>query len=130
MDYKDLTPNLMVSDVAKTVEYYKEVLGFEAIASVPNGDKIVFAIVRANNIMLMFQEEMSLKEEYPQLKDCGGYAGLTLYIHVDNIMQLHEKLRDKVRIVKDLHTTFYGSQDFAIEDCNNYVLTFSQTKIE
>ena len=128
MIYQNLTPNLMVSDVAATVEYYEKVLGFQTITTVPSDDKLVFAIVKANNVMLMFQDEQSLKTEYPQLAKCDYKAGLTLYIHVDDILHLYEQLKDKVNIVKELHTTFYGSKDFAIEDCNNYILTFSQNK--
>ena len=128
MMYQNLTPNLMVSDVAATIDYYEKVLGFQTITSVPSDEKLVFAIVQANNVMLMFQDEQSLKAEYPQLEKCDQRAGLTLYIHVDDIMQLYEQLKGKARIAKDLHTTFYGSKDFAIEDCNNYILTFSQNK--
>lgn len=54
MTYQNLTPNLMVADVAKTIEYYEKVLGFETIMSVPCDEKLVFAIVQSNNIMLMF----------------------------------------------------------------------------
>ena len=45
MTYQNLTPNLMVADVAKTIEYYEKVLGFETIMSVPCDEKLVFAIV-------------------------------------------------------------------------------------
>ena len=128
MNYQNLTPNLMVSDVAATIEYYEKVLGFQTIMSVPSDEKLVFAIVKANNVMLMFQDEQSLKAEYPQLEKCDHRAGLTLYVHVDDIMHLYEQLKGKANIVKELHTTFYGSKDFAIEDCNNYILTFSQNK--
>lgn len=128
MMYQNLTPNLMVSDVAATIDYYEKVLGFQTIMSVPSDEKLVFAIVQANSVMLMFQDEQSLKAEYPQLAECDHRAGLTLYVHVDDIMRLYEQLKGKARIVKELHTTFYGSKDFAIEDCNNYILTFSQDK--
>jgi hypothetical protein len=36
------------------------------------------------------------------------------------------QIKNKVTIAKELHKTFYGSTDFAIEDCNGYILTFSQ----
>ena len=75
MTYQNLTPNLMVADVAKTIEYYEKVLGFETIMSVPCDEKLVFAVVQSNNIMLMFQDEQSLKAEYPQLAECDYNAG-------------------------------------------------------
>lgn len=126
MEYNNLIPNLMVRDVAATIAYYSDVLDFDVVATVPGESRPVFGIVRSGGVMLMFQEEQSLKDEYPQLAACGPVAGLTLYIHVDAVSPLYDNLKGRARIAKDLHTTFYGSQDFAIEDCNGYILTFSQ----
>lgn len=123
---KDLTPNLMVKDVSKTVEFYKQILGFNVIATVPEEGAWVFAIVQSGGATLMFQEEKSIKEEYPQLDKFAQGGGLTFYIHVDDVYALYERLKGKVTIAKDLHKTFYGSTDFAIEDCNGYILTFSE----
>lgn len=128
MTYQDLTPNLMVSDIDKTLKFYTEVLSFNVLQTVPNNGENVFAILQAGNIMLMIQEEENLKQEYPQLQEASKKAGLTLYIQVKDIQDLHNRIKDKVKIVKNLYTTFYGSTDFAIEDCNGYILTFSQAK--
>lgn len=126
MIFKDSTPNLMVKSVNKTVEFYTKILGFNLIDSVPEVGDWVFAIVQSDSVMFMFQEEKSLKEEYPQLARFSQGGGLTFYIHVNDIYALYEKLKGKVTIAKDMHKTFYGSTDFAIEDCNGYILTFSQ----
>jgi hypothetical protein len=32
----------------------------------------------------------------------------------------------KAIFVQDLHTTFYGAREFAIQDCNGYVLAFAE----
>lgn len=126
MIFKDSTPNLMVKSVNRTVEFYTKILGFNLIDSVPEVGDWVFAIVQSDSVMFMFQEEKSLKEEYPQLARFPQGGGLTFYIHVNDIYALYEKLKGKVTIAKDMHKTFYGSTDFAIEDCNGYILTFSQ----
>ena len=125
----DSTPNLMVKNVKETIDFYTQFLGFEVIASVPETGDLVFAIVRSGNVMFMFQEENSLKEEYPQLAKFPQGGGLTFYTHVSDIHSLYEKLNGRVTIAKDLHQTFYGSTDFAIEDCNGYIITFSQEKV-
>ncbi|MBF0577073.1 VOC family protein [Dysgonomonas sp. GY617] len=127
MVLKDSTPNLMVKDVNKTVDFYTNILGFIKIDSVPETGQWVFAIVKSGDVMFMFQEENSIKEEYPQLSKFPQGGGLTFYIHVSDIHALYEKLKNKVTLAKDLHDTFYGSTDFAIEDCNGYILTFSQS---
>ncbi|PXV63838.1 putative glyoxalase superfamily protein PhnB [Dysgonomonas alginatilytica] len=127
MVLKDSTPNLMVKDVNKTVDFYTNILGFNKIDSVPETGQWVFAIVKSGDVMFMFQEENSIKEEYPQLSEFPRGGGLTFYIHVSDIHTLYEKLKNKATLAKDLHDTFYGSTDFAIEDCNGYILTFSQS---
>ncbi|GHV58986.1 hypothetical protein FACS1894103_1480 [Campylobacterota bacterium] len=67
MDFKDLMPNLMVKDVEKTVDFYKNVLGFNVLVTVPENSPFVFAMVNANGVMISFQEEKSIQEEYPPI---------------------------------------------------------------
>ncbi|GHU22766.1 bleomycin resistance family protein [Spirochaetia bacterium] len=126
MDFKDLMPNLMVKDVGKTVDFYKNVLGFNVLATVPENGPFVFAMVNANSVIISFQEEKSIKEEYPQLENFSQGGCLTLYIHVTNVNKLYEKVKGKAKIAKEVHKTPQGSTDFAIEDCNGYILTFAQ----
>jgi uncharacterized glyoxalase superfamily protein PhnB len=126
MEYKDLMPNLMVKDVNKTADFYKNVLGFNIIQTVPESGNFVFAIVNANGVLISFQEEKSIKDEYPKLNSFAQGGGITLYIHVTDVNELFEKIKNRTKIIKELHKTFYGSTDFAVEDCNGYILTFSQ----
>ncbi|MCD7973198.1 MAG: VOC family protein [Candidatus Azobacteroides sp.] len=123
---KDATPNLMVKNVKETVEFYQQILDFDLVDAVQHDTHWEFAIVCSGNVMFMFQEEVSLKKEYPQLCNFSKGGGLTFYIHVADIEALYKKLESRVTIVKEMHITFYGSKDFAIEDCNGYILTFSQ----
>jgi hypothetical protein len=39
---------------------------------------------------------------------------------------MEKNVKDKIIIAKELHHTPHDSKDFAIEDCNGYILTFSQ----
>ncbi|HUS72520.1 MAG TPA: hypothetical protein VMY06_05585, partial [Sedimentisphaerales bacterium] len=55
----------------------------------------------------------------------GIGGSLTFYIEVQDVKGLYAKLKDKVTIVKDMRTTFYGKQEFYIRDCNGYILTFA-----
>jgi uncharacterized glyoxalase superfamily protein PhnB len=126
MEFKDLMPNLMVKDVGKTVEFYTNILGFTVLQTIPEKAPFVFAIVNANGVLISFQEEKSIKEEYPQLNEFPQGGCLTLYIHVTDIKELFERVKDKAKIAKEMHDTPHGSKDFAVEDCNGYILTFSQ----
>lgn len=126
MTVQSLTPNLGVNDVNATVEYYKK-LGFELRQSVPAEGKLDWAMISAGGAALMFQEEASLKAEYPELQDRSVGGDLTFYVSVSDALALYERLKDSVTIVKQPHKTFYGADEFAIRDLNGYILTIAQS---
>ena len=126
MKTKKTDPNLMVEDVNQTVDFYKNMLGFDVLATVPETGQFNWAMLKQGNVEMQFQTRASLSEEIPAFKDRAIGGALTLYIDVEDVTALHNALKDKVAIVQAMHTTFYGTQEFAIEDCNGFVLSFSQ----
>lgn len=125
--YQTITTNLMVENVKETIHFYQTVLGFTVVDQVPKtGEDLVFAIIKKDEIMLMLQEKQSLMEEYPTLVADTIKPSFTLFITVKDVKQLYEQLKDTVTIAKDLHQTFYGTNEFAIFDNNQYILTISQ----
>jgi uncharacterized glyoxalase superfamily protein PhnB len=127
--YKNITPNLMVESVDETVSFYKGILGFDLVTSVPseNGE-LQFALLSKGSLMLMFQEKCNLIKEYPLLNTAKVQPSITLFITVDNFDTIFDELKHKHKILCDIHTTFYGSREFAIADNNGYVLTFTEHK--
>jgi uncharacterized glyoxalase superfamily protein PhnB len=134
--YKKLTANMMVENVNHTIDFYSDVLGFEFVMGVPEGSQEIvterqkgqalgFAIVRCGVVEMMLQARTSMIDEVPDFRDTSIGASLTFYIEVDNIAGLYKRLRDKVEIIRDKQTTFYGKQEFYIRDCNGYILTFA-----
>lgn len=124
-----LTPNLMVNDVEETIEYYTDILGFTLLKTVPEKGNPDWAMVKRNDVILMFQSAKSLKDELPKLKSQKPGGGLTFYIKVDRITELHEELvENEVEIIADLESTFYDTIEFSIIDNNGYILTFSEEK--
>jgi uncharacterized glyoxalase superfamily protein PhnB len=123
---KKLTPNFMVENVGKTLDFYRDALGFETLTTVENDGEIGFAIVQRDSIELMFQSRASLSENVPALTGSPIGASQTLYIEVSDIGQLYEQVRDNAEIVVDMHNTFYGTREFYFRDVNGYILSFSQ----
>jgi uncharacterized glyoxalase superfamily protein PhnB len=129
MALNSLTPNLMVNDVEETIEYYTDVLGFTLLMTVPETGKLDWAMVKRNEVVIMFQSVKSLKSELPRLKGEKPGGGLTFYIKVDRVTEIHEELfNNEVEIVSELESTFYDTVEFSIVDINGYVLTFSEEK--
>ncbi len=39
---------------------------------------------------------------------------------------LYDQIRSQVTVVQEPQTTFYGTREFTIEDCNGFILTFAE----
>jgi lactoylglutathione lyase len=120
-----LTPNLMVEDVDRTVDFYRDVLGFTLAATAPEQRPFDWAMVTAGGAELMFQSRASLGSEVPTLRDREIGGALTLYVEVEDIEALYNHVKDQLPIVVDLHDTFYGAREFTAQDCNGYMLGFA-----
>jgi lactoylglutathione lyase len=123
---KKLTPNLMVEDVGQTLTFYQDILGFHVVTTLPETAPFDFAIVQRDGVELMFQSRQSLSDNVPALTGSTIGASQTFYIEVTGIADLYQQLRDKVDIVVDFHTTFYGTQEIYFRDINGYILSFSE----
>lgn len=134
--YKKITTNIIVEDVGRTLDFYEAVLGFGLVMAVPEDSQqvvttrpahtpLAFAIVRQGNAELMFQSQRSLSRESDAAAGHTMVGNISLYIEVDDVRDLYRRLRDKATIHKDLHTTFYGMEEFYLCDCNGYVLGFA-----
>jgi len=124
--YETITTNIMVKNVKDTIKFYEEKLGFQKIITVPEtGEDLNFAIINKDKITLMLQEQQNLLEEYPTLKANEIIPTFTLFITVDNVETKYNELKDKVKIAKELHKTFYGKDEFAIFDNNGNILRIS-----
>ncbi len=136
-----LVPNLMTENVVDTICYYQDVLGFKlvmAVEPVENAEPnflseitddmhLIWANMTFEGAEFMFQERSSLEEEVPVLKNIAIGASQTLYIRLDQDVDAHfEKLKDKVSVVVEPTTKFYGMREWYMQDCNGYVLCFGQ----
>jgi len=131
-----ITTNLVVPSVNDALDFYERILGFTLVMGVPAGSQeivtsrsgdspLAFAIIKRDDVELMLQSQESLSQDLPALKRQPGGGFVSLYIRVTDARELYENIRRKATILKDLHTTFYGTEEFYVLDCNGYVLTFA-----
>lgn len=121
-----VTPNLMVADVAATLDFYRRVLGFEAVMTVPDAAPFHWAMLRRDGVILMIQERANLTAEYPLLAERQPGGGLTLFLKVSDVAALFRAVEGQADICAPLHDTFYGTREFALVDCNGFILTFAE----
>ena len=127
-DLQKLTPNLIVSDVQRSIDFYRDVLEFTVSQTVPDQGPFVFAIVARGGVEVFLNAPEPARAEYPALaaRDIGG--SLTLFINVTGIRQAHEQLKDRVNVVMPLEKKWYGPTEFAFTDPDGYVITFAEVE--
>ena len=121
-----LTPNLVVSDVARSMAFYRDTLGFQVTATVPDASPYVFAVVQSGPVEIFLNAPEPAVAEYPAFKDRAIGGTLTLFIEVAAIQQAFESLKDRVKVVMPLEHKWYGVTEFAFLDPDGYVITFAE----
>jgi lactoylglutathione lyase len=126
--FKSLTPNLMVDDVNETVNFYRDILGFNVLILMPETGVADWAMLEQGNVKIMFQKKASLIEEYPVFAKQTFVSGgaMILYIEVPKVRELFEQLKGKAKLVRELSKTCYCMTEFAIQDNNGFVLAFAE----
>ncbi len=121
-----LTPNIFVNDIDETINFYKTI-GFKVAMTVPEEGDFVWVMMTCGKVSFMFQTFESLGSELPEISRQNG-GSLLLYIQIKEIRQFHDKIMDKVKVIKGLERAFYGATEFSILDNNGYILTFAENE--
>ena len=121
-----ITPNLIVSSVERSLAFYTDVLGFTRAMTVPEQSPFVFASVVSGAVEIFFNDRSTVTKESPQMAGLAFGGGNTMFIEVDGIDALHDRIKPHVSIVMPIHTQWYGMREFAITDPDGYVITFAQ----
>ena len=124
--FKKLTPNLLVANVERSLAFYVDTLGFERGMTVPDAPPWVFASVTSGSVEVFFNDAATAVKELPIFTGKPIGATGTLFIEVDGVDALHDRLKPTVKIVMPIVTQFYGMREFAFEDPDGYVITFAE----
>jgi lactoylglutathione lyase len=124
--FKKLTPNLLVANVERSLAFYVDTLGFARGMTVPDESPLVFASVTSGAVEIFFNDAATAIKEYPAFGGKPIGATGTMFIEVEGVDALHDRLKASVKIVMPIVTQFYGLREFAIEDPDGYVITFAE----
>jgi uncharacterized glyoxalase superfamily protein PhnB len=118
-----LSPLLAVRNMKKTIEYYKNTLGFEMGMAFPTADNPEYADLSRDGMVLMIipaeNHGINVDEKFG--------IGVYLYMEIDgDIDEYYEEAKKKgAKIVEDIKDEPFGVRDFTIEDIDGYKLTFT-----
>lgn len=113
---------LLVKDVEKSVNWYKDKLGFEFVNFF--GNPVHFGIIHRNNQYLMFQK-CSPEKINPHWKIVDKTSNV--YFWVDDAEALYNEFKSRgVSFDWDLCIQPYGVKEFGINDPDEYDIAFGQ----
>ena len=119
-----LSPLLAVRNVKETIEFYKNILGFETGMIFPDESNPEYADLSKDGMVMMFllAKNMGIGSD----EKLG--IGVNLYMEIDgDIDEYYAELKNKsVKIVYDINDEHFGIRDFSIEDIDGYQLTFNR----
>jgi uncharacterized glyoxalase superfamily protein PhnB len=115
MAVKGVSIALSTEDIARSVKFYVEQLGFTCTLQSTG-----FARVRLGAAEIMLATPNA---HLPWQGPC--FTG-SIYLDVDNVDELWEGLRTHARIVYPIETMEYGVREFGLLDDSGYQLSFAQ----
>ena len=108
-----VSPNIFVTDIKQTINFYKH-LGFNVVTTVPEQGDIFWAMMTCGNVTFMFQTFESLGNELPTISRQNG-GSLLLYIKTTEIKNFFDKIKDNVKVIKELEKHFTVRQNFLLK---------------
>jgi uncharacterized glyoxalase superfamily protein PhnB len=120
---KKLTPVIAVEEIEPVLPFWTERLGFQMIASVPEGDRMGFAILAKDKIEVMYQTLASIRNDAPAL--ATGVSRTNLFIEVEELDSIIPALHG-CEVTVPLRNTFYGSREFGVRAPCGTCVTFAQ----
>jgi uncharacterized glyoxalase superfamily protein PhnB len=124
--FTSVTPNLVVSDIARSTAFYRDVLGFSIKQTVPDAAPFAFVWVERDDVPVFLNDATAAADDLPLIADrpFGGTAAL--FIVVTDVDGLHEVVAPHAPVVMALKTQFYGMREFAVTDPDGHIITFAE----
>lgn len=120
MKLNSMTPMLETEDLKRTIEFYRDVLGFECRATFPEDAEPVWASLNKDGVTVMF----SIRNAHSTIER-PTLTG-SLYFRPDDVDEAWALLKDRAAVEYPIENFDYGMREFAVRDCNGYLLQFGQ----
>ncbi|MFN2577647.1 MAG: VOC family protein [Pyrinomonadaceae bacterium] len=122
-------PQFTVTDVVRTAEYYRDVLGFR-IAGYWDGNGVSFATDPPPVFGIAWRDEVQVffnRADGPAAPNRRAQGAADIYLRVTGVDVLAEELRMRgAEIMDGPADRIYGQRELVIRDCNGLLLCFGQ----
>jgi uncharacterized glyoxalase superfamily protein PhnB len=119
---RKVTPVLVVEAIEPVLPFWER-LGFETAVSVPDGDRLGFAILSNGAVEIMYQTRASLRSDVAALADAPAASSLFIEVaDLEAVMRAAEGLE----VVVPRRRTFYGMDEIGVREPGGHVVIFAQ----
>jgi uncharacterized glyoxalase superfamily protein PhnB len=132
MKLTDVTPNLVVADIARSIAFYQDVLGFTVVTTVPEVSPFVFAWMQRDGVNVFLNTLEGMEDDILGLatRPIGGTATMFFSVERDaaagGIDEFFTRVSGRAGIVMPLKDQFYGMREFGVQDPDGYIILFAQ----
>ena len=125
--FTGLGTNLVVKDMAKSLAFYRDTLGFSVTSALPAAAPHVFAWLQRGGVHVFLNDQATVQKDPVMAKRYKpGPGGIAMFVLMTGIDQLYGAIKGKATVTEPIETKAYGSREFTISDPDGYVLTFSE----
>jgi uncharacterized glyoxalase superfamily protein PhnB len=125
MKLADVTPNLVVSEIDRSLAFYRDLLGFSVVTTVPEQAPFAFVWMQRDTVNVFLNSEASTG-----VTTSPGTNILFITLEPGEIATgidaLFAAVKDRAPVEMPLTDQFYGMREFTITDPDGYVVTFAQ----
>lgn len=122
--FKKLTPIWVVDEIEPCLDFWVNRFGFAMSVSVPEGEKLGFAILTRDNAEIMYQTRDSLRKDIPNLAAHPLEGSAIAYIELESLDEILAKL-DGLEVALPLRQTFYGAHEIGVWGPSDRLIIFA-----
>lgn len=124
--FESVTPNLLVRDVAKSLAFYRDILGFTIGETVPDKEPFVFVWMKHGDVSVFLNDINAAAHDYPAAASLPQGGTAALFFIITDVDGYHAKVAPNTKVIMPLKTQFYGLREFAVTDPDGHIITFAE----
>jgi uncharacterized glyoxalase superfamily protein PhnB len=128
--YESVAPVLIVERVEPSRDFFRDRLGFAQISVVAEGERLAFAMLGKDGVVVMVQSHASLIEDVGHdaaraiNETISSRGAVGLYITVSDVELVVPAVAD-ASVIVPLRKTFYGMHEVTVREPGGHAVTFA-----
>jgi catechol 2,3-dioxygenase-like lactoylglutathione lyase family enzyme len=119
--FQSITPNLLVRDVKKSTEFYRDVLGFTMGETVPDKEPFVFVWMKRDEVSVFLNDINAAAHDYPDAARLQPGGTAALFFIITDVDGYHAAVAPRAKVIMPLKT-----HEFALTDPDGHIITFAE----